>query len=88
MKTVSNVMAGEEIAIVLVAFVLNACGVAHIDITDALKVGGFYKGEFPITYATTSLNDYRITFSNLLQVSGKSLIFLGNLPFLRVHHVL
>ena len=72
-------MAGEEIAIVLVAFVLNACGVAHIDMTDALKVGGFYKGEFPITYATTSLNDYRIIFSNLLQVGGKSLIFFGKI---------
>lgn len=70
MKTVSNIMAGVEIAIVM-AFVLNACGVAHIDMTDALKVGGFCKGEFPITYAATSLNDYRITFSNLLQVSGK-----------------
>lgn len=80
-------MAGVKIAIVM-AFVLNACGVAHIDMMDALKVGGFYKGEFPITYAATSLNDYRITFSNLLQVGEKSLIFLGKFLFIRVRHVL
>ena len=72
-------MAGVGIAIVIVAFVLNACGVAHIDMTDALKVGGFCKGEFPITYAVTSLNDYRITFSNLLQVSGKKFNFFGKI---------
>jgi len=46
MKTVSNVMAGIGIGIVIGSFILNSCGITHIDITDALKVGGFCKGVF------------------------------------------
>lgn len=46
MKTVSNVMAGIGIEIVIGSFILNSCGITHIDITDALKVGGFCKGVF------------------------------------------
>ena len=46
MKAVSNVMAGVGIAIVIGSFVLNACGITHIAMTDALMVGGFCKGVF------------------------------------------
>ena len=46
MKTVSNIMAGIGIGIVIGSFILNSCGITHIDITDALKVGGFCKGVF------------------------------------------
>lgn len=57
MKTVSNIMAGVGITIVIVAFVLNACGVAHIDMTDALKVGGFCKGVFLPVDASIWINN-------------------------------
>ena len=46
MKTVSNVMAGEGIAIVMGSFILNAAGLTHIAMTDALMAGGFCKGVF------------------------------------------
>lgn len=41
MKTVSNVMAGVGIAIVIGSFVFNACGLTRIAMTDALMAGGF-----------------------------------------------
>ncbi len=44
MKTVSNVMAGVGIAIVIGSFVLNAVGITHIAMPDALMAGGFCKG--------------------------------------------
>ena len=46
MKTVSNVMAGVGIAIVIGSFVLNAVGISHIAMTDALLAGGFCKAVF------------------------------------------
>lgn len=46
MKTVSNIMAAIGVAVVIVSFVLNACNITTIDITDALKVGAFCKGVF------------------------------------------
>jgi len=46
MKIVSNVMAGVGIAIVIGAFILNACGITHIAMTDALMAGGFCKAVF------------------------------------------
>ena len=46
MKTVSNVMAGVGIAIVMGASILNAAGFTHIAMTDALMAGGFCKGVF------------------------------------------
>lgn len=46
MKTVSNIMAGVGIGIVIISFVLNSLNITNIDITDALKVGGFCKGVF------------------------------------------
>ena len=46
MKTISNIMAGIGIGIVIGSFILNSCGITHIDINDALKVGGFCKGVF------------------------------------------
>ncbi len=46
MKTVSNIMASIGILVVIVSFILNACNITNIDITDALKVGAFCKGVF------------------------------------------
>jgi hypothetical protein len=46
MKTVSNMAAGAALALVLVSFILNAAGLAHIDMNDALKAGGFVKAVF------------------------------------------
>lgn len=46
MKTVSNVMAGVGIAIVIGSFVLNAVGISHIAMPDALMAGGFCKAVF------------------------------------------
>ena len=46
MKTVSNVMAGVGIAIVMASFILNAAGLTHIAMSDALMAGGFCKGVF------------------------------------------
>ncbi|UTC45788.1 hypothetical protein E4N72_03985 [Treponema vincentii] len=37
MKTVSNIMAGVGILLVIVSFVLNACGITHIAMTDARR---------------------------------------------------
>ena len=46
MKTVSNVMAGVGIVIVIGSFALNAAGFTHIAMSDALMAGGFCKGVF------------------------------------------
>ncbi|MDR2607579.1 MAG: hypothetical protein LBC57_04235 [Treponema sp.] len=46
MKTVSNIAAGVGLCIVVVSFVLNATGLAHINMNDALKAGGFVKAVF------------------------------------------
>jgi hypothetical protein len=46
MKTVSNIAAGAALTLVLVSFILNATGLAHIDMNDALKAGGFIKAVF------------------------------------------
>ncbi|MDR1176248.1 MAG: hypothetical protein LBK83_12365 [Treponema sp.] len=46
MKTVSNIAAGAGLSIVLVSFILNAAGLAHINMDDALKAGGFVKAVF------------------------------------------
>lgn len=46
MKTVSNIMASIGILVVIVSFILNACNITNIDITDAVKVGAFCKGVF------------------------------------------
>ena len=46
MKTVSNVMAGVGIAIVMGSFILNAAGLTHIAMTDALMAGGFCRSRF------------------------------------------
>ena len=46
MKTVSNVMAGVGIVIVIGSFALNAAGLTHIAMSDALMAGGFCKGVF------------------------------------------
>jgi hypothetical protein len=46
MKTVSNIAAGAGISIVVVSFILNALGLARIDMDDALKAGGFVKAVF------------------------------------------
>ena len=46
MKTVSNVMPGVGIAIVIGSFALNAAGLTHIAMSDALMAGGFCKGIF------------------------------------------
>jgi hypothetical protein len=46
MKTVSNLAAGAALALVLVSFMLNATGLTHINMNDALKAGGFIKAVF------------------------------------------
>ncbi|MEL3907956.1 MAG: hypothetical protein P1P64_02945 [Treponemataceae bacterium] len=57
MRTVSNIMAGVGVLLVLVTFILNACGVTRIDIMDALKVGGFCKGVFLPIDASVWINN-------------------------------
>jgi hypothetical protein len=46
MKTVSNIAAGIGLSIVIVSFILNAAGLARINMDDALKAGGFVKAVF------------------------------------------
>jgi hypothetical protein len=46
MKAVSNLAAGLALTIVLASFVLNTFGITNIDMTDALKTGGFIKAVF------------------------------------------
>ena len=57
MKTVSNVMAGVGIAIVRGSFVLTACGLTRIAMTDALMAGGFCKGVFLPVDASIWINN-------------------------------
>jgi hypothetical protein len=57
MKTVSNFAAGLALAIVLASFVLNALGITHIDMTDALKAGGFVKAVFLPVDASVWINN-------------------------------
>jgi hypothetical protein len=57
MKTVSNIAAGAGIAIVLVSYVLNAAGITHINMDDALKAGGFVKGVFLPVDASVWINN-------------------------------
>ena len=57
MKTVSNIMAGVGILLVIVSFILNACGITHIAMTDALLAGGFCKGVFLPVDASIWINN-------------------------------
>jgi len=57
MKTVSNLAAGLALAIVLASFVLNALGITRIDMTDALKAGGFVKAVFLPVDASVWINN-------------------------------
>jgi hypothetical protein len=57
MKTVSNLSAGLALAVVLVSFVLNALGITHIDMADALKAGGFVKAVFLPVDASVWINN-------------------------------
>ena len=57
MKSVSNIMAGVGIAIVLCSFILNAAGLTHIVMTDALMAGGFCKGVFLPVDASIWINN-------------------------------
>ena len=57
MKTVSNIMAGVGILLVVGAFVLNACSITHIAMTDALLAGGFCKGVFLPVDASIWINN-------------------------------
>jgi hypothetical protein len=57
MKTVSNIAAGAGIGIVIVSFVLNALGIAHINMDDALKAGGFVKCVFLPVDASVWINN-------------------------------
>lgn len=57
MKTISNIMAGVGIAIVIISFILNAAGLTSIDMTDALKAGGFCKGVFLPVDASIWINN-------------------------------
>jgi len=57
MRTVSNLAAGLALTIVLASFVLNALGITHIDMTDALKAGGFVKAVFLPVDASVWINN-------------------------------
>ena len=57
MKSVSNIMAGVGIAIVLCSFILNAARLTHIAMTDALMAGGFCKGVFLPVDASIWINN-------------------------------
>jgi hypothetical protein len=57
MKTVSNIAAGSALTLVLVSFILNATGLAHIDMNDALKAGGFIKAVFLPVDASVWINN-------------------------------
>lgn len=57
MKTVSNIMAGVGILLVVGAFVLNACSITHIAMSDALLAGGFCKGVFLPVDASIWINN-------------------------------
>jgi hypothetical protein len=57
MKTVSNIAAGVGLSIVIVSFVLNATGLASIDMDDALKAGGFVKAVFLPVDASVWINN-------------------------------
>jgi hypothetical protein len=57
MKTVSNIAAGVGIGIVVGAFILNAAGLATINMDDALKAGGFVKAVFLPVDASVWINN-------------------------------
>lgn len=57
MKTVSNIMAGVGILLVVASFVLKACGITHIAMSDALLAGGFCKGVFLPVDASIWINN-------------------------------
>jgi len=57
MKTVSNLAAGLALSIVLASFILNTIGITHIDMTDALKAGGFVKAVFLPVDASVWINN-------------------------------
>ena len=57
MKSVSNIMAGVGVAIVLCSFILNAAGLTHIAMSDALMAGGFCKGVFLPVDASIWINN-------------------------------
>ena len=46
MKNISNCAAVIALLIVLASFILNAMGITHIDMNDAIKAGGFVKAVF------------------------------------------
>ena len=57
MRTVSNLAAGLALTIVLASFILNTLGITHIDMTDALKAGGFVKAVFLPVDASVWINN-------------------------------
>jgi hypothetical protein len=57
MKTVSNLAAGLGLLIVIVSFILNAAGLARIDMNDAIKAGGFVKAVFLPVDASVWINN-------------------------------
>jgi hypothetical protein len=57
MKTVSNIAAGLGLLIVVVSFVLNAAGLAAINMDDAIKAGGFVKTVFLPVDASVWINN-------------------------------
>jgi hypothetical protein len=57
MKNVSNIAAGIGLSIVIVSFILNAAGLAHINMDDALKAGGFVKAVFLPVDASVWINN-------------------------------
>jgi hypothetical protein len=70
MKTVSNIAAGFGIGIVAASFILNAAGLASINMDDALKAGGFVKAVFlPV--------DASVWISNIFGKQSSGIIHRG-----------
>jgi hypothetical protein len=46
MRTISNIASACGLSVVFASFILNACGITHISMNDALKAGGFVKIAF------------------------------------------
>jgi hypothetical protein len=57
MKTLSNLAAGLGLSLVIVSFILNSAGLAHINMDDALKAGGFVKAVFLPVDASVWINN-------------------------------
>ena len=79
MKTVSNVMAGVGIAIVIGSFVLNACGLTRIAMTEALMAGGFARAYFYRSIPQSGLTIFLKERRTMFGLGGVSIGVLGGM---------